>query len=547
MKKTCILITLFFLVVTCNVLAGWKDITNGDFPKTGIMDMSVCMYKDTVYAAFCETNPGQVSMIKFDEKTGKWINLMDRPMQSKGTVSIAVNENGIYLAHEVFEPIKSTDPERIRFYKLNEETKVLEEASAPHEVEQPIYMNLTFNGKTPHILYGDAIIYENGSDTIKPAVIRLDTETRKWKYLEKQYISQWDAPRGFLWFEDGKPYAGLGGMGGFQVIKYEGNKWAKTDIAAIKERFPESMSVNFYNGEIYVALGSELRVQKYADRKWVEVGQGLDGLAYGYGVEMCRDESTGDLYIAFGDNLDNKIISKKNPDQGRLTVMKCHDGTWSFLGRRKISKNQPEFKKIFANNGKVFVVYSEKALNNLGKRYTVKMFEGGESYLDRIMQKTTDSYLEKSSIDKKIPVKPVATPVKEAVKEAEFTKEQLEQYYKVYKNPFVKHVRKALNSCLDGDCKGYATLGQETEQYLEYFKSKFVVLSINKALMGGQDMIIIFQDKPDKVFYAWVYKLAGEEDEDTYELRVFQEYDKLNAKTVVKQFGKFINDRQHAL
>lgn len=42
-----------------------------------------------------------------------------------------------------------------------------------------------------------------------------------------------------------------------------------------------------------------------------------------------------------------------------------------------------------------------------------------------------------------------------------------------------------------------------------YYKSKFVVLAAKKALMGGNVISILFLDKPDRVFNAWVYPMAG--------------------------------------
>lgn len=40
----------------------------------------------------------------------------------------------------------------------------------------------------------------------------------------------------------------------------------------------------------------------------------------------------------------------------------------------------------------------------------------------------------------------------------------------------------------------------------EYFKSKFIVLETSRAPLGGESFFLIFKDKPDKVFYAWVYR-----------------------------------------
>lgn len=44
-----------------------------------------------------------------------------------------------------------------------------------------------------------------------------------------------------------------------------------------------------------------------------------------------------------------------------------------------------------------------------------------------------------------------------------------------------------------------------------YFKSKFIVVHVNKAPVGGNVISILFLDKPDRVFNAWVYTLYGGE------------------------------------
>jgi hypothetical protein len=80
--------------------------------------------------------------------------------------------------------------------------------------------------------------------------------------------------------------------------------------------------------------------------------------------------------------------------------------------------------------------------------------------------------------------------------------------------------------------------------YKEYLKSKFVLLEVNNAAtMGGKDMFIVFVDKPDKVFYAWVYQNA----DGKYEMRAFEPYDKISpaeakgmyehSKPMVEEFG----------
>ena len=89
--------------------------------------------------------------------------------------------------------------------------------------------------------------------------------------------------------------------------------------------------------------------------------------------------------------------------------------------------------------------------------------------------------------------------------EAQFTHEKLEQYYLVYKNPDVRYLRILFDSYLNGSG------GTEQERQLlskwekAYFRSKFTVMSRDANTFGGTFITILFQDRPDKVFVAWVY------------------------------------------
>ncbi len=53
----------------------------------------------------------------------------------------------------------------------------------------------------------------------------------------------------------------------------------------------------------------------------------------------------------------------------------------------------------------------------------------------------------------------------------------------------------------------------------DYYKSKFVVINSKKSLAGGIELNILFVEKPDKVFWVWLYKQA----DGTYDMRGFQE------------------------
>ncbi len=132
-----------------------------------------------------------------------------------------------------------------------------------------------------------------------------------------------------------------------------------------------------------------------------------------------------------------------------------------------------------------------------------------------------------------------------------------EAYYRVYKEPSVVYLRKALNAYLVNDSNsGIATTAIRVDRQedtiggldafdKDYYNSKFVVLALNDSLIGGKEIQIIFQDKPDRVFNAWVYKLAGGE----YELRSF--YSKgvpeQTIKDLVEDYKQYVFDKEHAL
>ncbi len=143
--------------------------------------------------------------------------------------------------------------------------------------------------------------------------------------------------------------------------------------------------------------------------------------------------------------------------------------------------------------------------------------------------------------------------------EITFTADQLKSYYAVYDDSFVIHIRKALNGYLSGTNEGMeipaaviekhdmtsGSLGGLAAFEKDYYQSKFVVVALEDALMGGKTATIIFQDRPDRVFTAWVYKLG----EDQYDLRGFWEDGKAtqNIDETLKTLGKFVFDKEHSL
>lgn len=88
-------------------------------------------------------------------------------------------------------------------------------------------------------------------------------------------------------------------------------------------------------------------------------------------------------------------------------------------------------------------------------------------------------------------ISPTAIPTSEEVQEVRFTEEQLKSYYSLYENPFVLHIRKALNNYLAGTNEGINTLAIKVDKAedgtidgldsfsKDYYKSKFIVFAIN--------------------------------------------------------------------
>lgn len=140
-----------------------------------------------------------------------------------------------------------------------------------------------------------------------------------------------------------------------------------------------------------------------------------------------------------------------------------------------------------------------------------------------------------------------------------FTKDQLEDYYQTTKDPYVLHIRKVLNGYLDGTNVGMDSpeLVIETHKIGDYtgglasfdknyYKSKFIVFSINDSIVGGVEISIIFQDKPDQIFTVWVYKLA----DGRYDIRSIRDNPKFTSDVMKKiqiQYKTILEDRVHSI
>ncbi len=133
--------------------------------------------------------------------------------------------------------------------------------------------------------------------------------------------------------------------------------------------------------------------------------------------------------------------------------------------------------------------------------------------------------------------------------EALVTGDELDSYYRVYQDPYVMHVRSALNSYLNGSDQGFipgSDLIAELEKYREYLSHGFVVLSLDPSPMGGYEVLLISQEKPDRIFTAWVYETSRQE----LELRGFSEsrmFDSAEIGEIAERYRAFMEDPDHSL
>jgi hypothetical protein len=130
--------------------------------------------------------------------------------------------------------------------------------------------------------------------------------------------------------------------------------------------------------------------------------------------------------------------------------------------------------------------------------------------------------------------------------EAQFTPEQLEDYYRVYKNPDVKYLRTLFDAYLD------KSGGTPQERQLldkwskDYFRSKFIVMSRDGNMFGGTLITILFVDRPDKVFIAWVYP---EGESRILKLKNFSpsDFSDEDIRRIRTRYKKLIEDKTHAM
>jgi hypothetical protein len=132
-------------------------------------------------------------------------------------------------------------------------------------------------------------------------------------------------------------------------------------------------------------------------------------------------------------------------------------------------------------------------------------------------------------------------------------------YFAVYQNPFVIGLRKELDGYLamkQGKASKWHGQGKTDSRMMEfadlekvdsqYLSSRFTVYKLeNEPFAGGRWVSILFIDKPDRIFKAWMY-LTGD---GIYELRGFKDSGITQGQiaTMRMSYEKLMLDREHAL
>lgn len=149
------------------------------------------------------------------------------------------------------------------------------------------------------------------------------------------------------------------------------------------------------------------------------------------------------------------------------------------------------------------------------------------------------------------------------------TDKQRNEYYNLYKIPQVIFLRKALNAYLDKERKDACILSIAVQENRfnglltgldaydkSYYKSKFIVVKVKEntsitAASGNSiqanDIYIIFQDKPDRLFYALVGKDPNGEKMCLWGFNSKEQQNNEALQTYNQMFREYLTDKDHAL
>jgi hypothetical protein len=122
----------------------------------------------------------------------------------------------------------------------------------------------------------------------------------------------------------------------------------------------------------------------------------------------------------------------------------------------------------------------------------------------------------------------------------------MKDYYLVYKNADVRYLRRVF----DGYLRGARVTEEEAESLGKwdkaYYRSKFVVLSRDNNTFGGTFITIMFQDRPDKVFVAWVYP-EGSRRRLTLKGLDLGRFTEEDIRRMRIRYRRFLEDKVHAM
>ncbi|MFH0814586.1 MAG: hypothetical protein V1902_00620 [Candidatus Falkowbacteria bacterium] len=130
----------------------------------------------------------------------------------------------------------------------------------------------------------------------------------------------------------------------------------------------------------------------------------------------------------------------------------------------------------------------------------------------------------------------------------EFTEQELSYLDGINLEPSVKYIRQGIknylnNSGTDTQTEGLPNCG--FSKFEEYLSGKYVAFQMELAKYGGEIVRVIFRDKPDHIFEAWIYELA----DGTLDLRSFCSsiMPESEEKAIIKAFGKLLKNDKMAL
>jgi hypothetical protein len=131
--------------------------------------------------------------------------------------------------------------------------------------------------------------------------------------------------------------------------------------------------------------------------------------------------------------------------------------------------------------------------------------------------------------------------------DVQLTKDQLDEYYAVYKRREVKYLRTVLDAYLAGKPRRDLAFDALRTYDKAYYRSKFIVITIVTPSGGGSLVTLMFQNRPDSLFKAWVW--LDQTVENHLELRQFERVDvgPESIAALQKKYRRLLEDKAHAM